>query len=492
LLANVQGLVMTEHAFASATELVAALKNKEISSLELTDLYIERIGKFDGEINAVVVHDFERAREAAVRADTAMANKSNLGPLHGLPMTIKEAYDIEGLPTTWGVPELRDNIATRDADTVKHLKNAGAHFIGKTNVPFNLADFQSFNEIYGTTNNPWDLTRTPGGSSGGSSAALAAGLTGLEAGSDIGGSIRNPAHFCGVYGHKPTWGVVSDLGHAPPGAVAPADIAVVGPLARSAEDLALSMSIVAGARELDRPGWQLNLPAPVKTDLREYRVAIWPTDELAPVSQEVADRVQTLGDKLANLGATVSDKARPDIDLATSFETYNSLLWGVMAAGMSEEEKAMNREIRANSSGNEDDVAAKLAHFSVQEHGEWALHNDQRHHLRRAWAQFFEDWDILLCPIMPTTAFPHDQGDYLSRTLSVDNEEQDYFQQVFWAGTITVAHLPSTVFPTGPGKDGLPIGLQAVGSEYQDYTTIEFSRLMAREFGGFVAPPAYR
>ncbi|MCH7742535.1 MAG: amidase [Proteobacteria bacterium] len=481
---------MTDYAFASATELVAAIKSKEISSLELTDLYIERIEKLDGEINAVVVHDFERGREAAIAADTSLAKKSDLGPLHGLPMTIKEAYDIEGLPTTWGVPELRDNIATTDADTVQRLKKAGAHFIGKTNVPLNLADFQSFNEIYGTTNNPWDLTRIPGGSSGGSAAALAAGLTGLEAGSDIGGSIRNPAHFCGVYGHKPTWGVVSDIGHATPGVVAPVDIAVVGPLARSAEDLALSMDIVAGANSLDRPGWQLNLPKPSKTKLSEYRVAIWPSDERAPVSQEIADRVQTLGDQLSKLGATVSDSARPDIDLTASFETYNSLLWGVMAAGLSEEEKAVNREIRANSTG-ETDVAAQMAYFSVQEHSEWASHNNLRHHLRRAWARFFTDWDILLCPQMATTAFPHDQGHYLSRTITVDNEDQDYFQQIFWSGTITVAHLPSTVFPTGPGNDGLPIGLQAVGAEFQDYTTIEFSRLLAQEFGGFVPPPGY-
>jgi amidase len=481
---------MTDYAFASAKELVAAIKNKEISSLELTDLYIERIEKFDGEINAVVVHDFERGREAAIAADQALAKNTDLGPLHGLPMTIKEAYDIEGLPTTWGVPELRENIAINDADTVQQLKSAGAHFIGKTNVPLNLADFQSFNEIYGTTNNPWDLARTPGGSSGGSSAALAAGLTALEAGSDIGGSIRNPAHFCGVYGHKPTWGVVSDTGHAPPGSVAPADIAVVGPLARSAEDLALSMDIVAGANKLDRPGWQLNLPKPKKTKLSEFRVAIWPTDEMAPVSREIADRVQTLGDQLAKLGATVSDTARPDIDLTASLETYNSLLWGVMSAGMSEEEKAVNREIRANTSGDTD-MNAQLAHYSVQEHGEWAFHNNHRHHLRRAWAQFFESWDILLCPQMATTAFPHDQGEYMERNLMVDNEEQDYFQQIFWAGTITVAHLPSTVFPTGPSSDGLPIGIQAVGAEYQDYSTIEFSRLMAQEFGGFIPPPRY-
>ncbi|MDG2278986.1 MAG: amidase family protein, partial [Pseudomonadales bacterium] len=244
-------------AYSSATELAAAIKAKDISSLELTELYIARVEQYDDQINAVVVRDFERGREAAKAADDALARDEDLGPLHGVPMTIKEAYDIEGLPTTWGIPEYQDNIASSDAESVRRLKGAGAVFFGKTNVPLNLGDFQSFNDIYGQTNNPWDLTRTPGGSSGGSAAALAAGLTGLEAGSDIGGSIRNPAHFCGIYGHKPTWGIVPDEGHALPGGYAPPDIAVVGPMARSAEDLALSMDIVAGASRTDIRGWQL-------------------------------------------------------------------------------------------------------------------------------------------------------------------------------------------------------------------------------------------
>jgi amidase len=481
---------VSDYAFASAGALAAAIQNKDISSLELTDLYIERIERFDGEINAVVVRDFERGREAAKAADLALAKGDNRGPLHGLPMTIKEAYDIAGLPTTWGIAAFGDSIATTDAETVRRLKAAGALFIGKTNVPLNLADFQSFNDIYGTTNNPWDLSRTPGGSSGGSAAALAAGLTGLEAGSDIGGSIRNPAHFCGVYGHKPTWGIVPGDGHALPGQVAPADIAVVGPLARSAEDLALSMDIVAGAGRMDRRGWQLKLPRPAKKYLNEFRVPIWPSDDMAPVTREITDRVQTLGDQLARLGATVSDSARPEIDLSKSFDTYNSLLWGVMAAGMSEQERAANRKLKATVN-EEASVGGRLVRYSVQEHGEWLYHNNRRHHLRNAWSRFFQSWDILLCPQMATTAFPHDHGEYLGRKLKIDQEEQDYFRQIFWAGTITVAHLPSTVFPTGPAGDGLPIGIQAVGAEYQDYQTIEFTRLMAEEFGGFVPPPRY-
>ena len=362
---------MSEYAFKSAVALASAIAAKEISSLELTDMYIDRVESLDPDINAVVVKDFERGREDARAADSAVAAGKALGPLHGVPMTIKEAYDIKGLPTTWGFPEFEHNIATTDSEMVVRMKRAGAHFFGKTNVPRSLADFQSFNDIYGTTNNPWDLERTPGGSSGGSAAALAAGLTGLEAGSDIGGSIRNPAHFCGIYGHKPTWGVVSDAGHALPGQVAPADIAVVGPMARSAEDLKISMDLSAGASSHDVAGWQLNLPKPSKTHLKDFRVAIWTNDDMAPVSQEISDRVQSIGDMLSRLGATVSDSARPEIDIEESHDTYNSLLWGVMAAELSAEEKSEDHARLDQLDPNDRSIAAHMIRDSVQSHGNW-------------------------------------------------------------------------------------------------------------------------
>ena len=481
---------MSEYAFMSAVELAQAIKSKRVSSLELTDMYIDRVERYDKDINAVVVHDFDRGRDAAQLADRALAKGENLGPLHGVPMTIKEAYDIAGLPTTWGIPELKENVASQDADTVVRLKQAGAHFFGKTNVPINLGDFQSFNDIYGTTNNPWDLQRIPGGSSGGSAAALAAGLTGLEAGSDIGGSIRNPAHFCGVYGHKPTWGVVSDQGHGLPGQYGPADLAVVGPLARSAEDLAVSMNAVAGARDSESAGWQLRLPQPHKKSLKEFRVALWLDDDAAPVAKEISDRVQLVGDTLARLGATVAE-AKPVLDANRAIDVYNSLLWGVMSAGLPEEEKPGLREASVGLDVNDRSVAANLVRYSVQEHSEWAKNSNERHFLRQAWQNFFKEWDILICPQTATTAFPHDHGEYTGRQLVVDNEAQDYFQQLFWAGIVTVAHLPSTVFPTGPSSAGLPIGLQAIGAEFNDYCTIDFTRLLAQEMGGFVPPPNY-
>jgi amidase len=478
-------------AFASAGALAGKIRAKEISSRELTDLYVERIEAYDGDINAVVVRDFEGARRAADEADAALARGEVLGPLHGVPMTIKEAYDIEGLPTTWGIPAFAKNIASADAESVRRFKAAGAHFLGKTNVPIQLADFQSYNEIYGTTNNPWNLKRIPGGSSGGSAAALAAGMTALEAGSDIGGSIRNPAHFCGVYGHKPTWNIVPQRGHALPGMLASPDIAVVGPLARSAEDLALALDLVSGPDELVEAGWKLELPAPRHKKLADFRVALWADDERAPVSAEISARVQAVGDSLAKLGATVSDSARPAFDPSTSHDVYQSMLQGAMSAGIPDAEFSSLQGHAAAIEAGDTSANAQMLRAMVQTHRDWVRQNNQRAGLRMAWQEFFQDWDLVLCPQSPTVAFPHDHAPQAARTLDVDGAPQPYFQQVFWAGLVTVAYLPSTVFPTGVSSAGLPIGLQAVGGEYQDRTCIEFSRLMSEEFGGFVPPPGY-
>ena len=478
-------------AFESALDLARKIRETEIGSRELTDYFIGRIERFDEQLNAVVVRDFERAREAADAADAALARGDTLGLLHGLPMTIKESYDIADLPTTWGIPEFKDNIATHDSDTVRKFKAAGAHYLGKTNVPLQLADFQSYNDIYGVTNNPWDTDRIPGGSSGGSAAALAAGMTGLESGSDIGGSIRNPAHYCGVYGHKPTWGIVPFQGHSLPGMLAGPDIAVVGPLARSAADLATSMDIVAGPTSANAPGWKLNLPRPTKGKLSDFRVALWPNDERAPVAVEISDRVQQLADRLASLGATVSDTARPAIDIDAAHRTYLYMLNGVMAAGVPDDEFAQIQAdvVRLNPEDLSND--AVMARAAVQHHRDWLRGNNYRERLRMAWREFFNDWDILICPQTTTTAFAHDHSPMQSRTLKVDNEDQPYFKQIFWAGLINVGYLPSTVFPTGPSAQGLPIGVQAVGAEFDDYVCIDFTRLMADEFGGFVPPAGF-
>jgi len=478
-------------AFESATQLAARIRSGELSSRELTDYFVGRIEKHDGALNAVVVRDFERAREAAARADAAQARGDSLGPLHGLPMTIKEAYDLAGTATTWGIPAFAGNVAASDSAVVARLKAAGAHFLGKTNVPIHLGDFQSFNEVYGTTNNPWNTERTPGGSSGGSAVALAAGLCALESGSDIGGSIRNPSHFCGVYGHKPTWGVVPDQGHALPGMAASPDIAVVGPMARSAEDLRLAMDVVAGADRFRQGGWKLELPRPRWKGLAELRVALWPTDAVAPVATEVADRVQQLGDRLARLGARVSDAARPAFDLADAWETYLALLNGVMSAGLPDDAFAAMQQGAAQLDPADRSFSALSIRSIAQTHRDWVRRDHARARLRLAWRAFFDDWDLLLCPVTATPAFPHDHSPMASRQLRLAGLDQPYFQQLFWAGVISAGHLPSTVFPTGPSAEGLPIGIQAVSAEHNDYGCIEFARLAAAELGGFTPPPGY-
>lgn len=479
---------MTDLAFRPAAELAAMLRDGAIGSLELTDHYIARIERLDGEINAVVVRDFARARDAARRADARRAAGEPMGALHGVPMTIKESYDVAGLPTTWGIPVFRDNVAARDAEVVARLKSAGAVFLGKTNVPVELADFQSYNPIYGVTRNPWDAGRTPGGSSGGSAAALAAGFTALECGSDIGGSIRNPAHYCGVYGHKPTWGIVPPQGHALPGMVAAPDLAVVGPMARSAADLQLALDVVAGPEPLDAPGWRLALPPARATGLR---VALWPTDPYCPVDAEVADRVVRVGDALARMGATVSDTARPAFDVEHACVVYLTLLNAIIAAGADEEtrRRLTERAAAADPADRSHDVVS--ARGAVLSHRDWLIAHHQRELLRYAWRDFFAEWDVLVCPQSATAAFPHDHGPFGSRAVQVDGAAQPYFRQLFWAGLVTAPFLPSTVFPTGPSRDGLPIGVQAVAAEYHDRTTIALAARLADELGGFRPPPAF-
>jgi amidase len=447
---------MTSLCFQSALHIAAQLRRREISAVECLEYFRERVERLNPTLNAIVVLDWERASQAAEHADRQLAQGLPCGPLHGVPMTIKESFDVAGLPTTWGDPTL-SHVAARDDLVVERLKAAGAVIFGKTNVPHRLLDFQTYNEIYGVTNNPWDPTRTPGGSSGGAAAALAAGLTGLEVGSDIGGSIRNPAHYSGVFGHKPTYDIVGTDGLPLPPAVAATDLAVAGPLARSAEDLDLTLRLLVGPGRLNE-GVRVELRQ-AKRSLREYRIALWPSDENAPVEREIADRCQSLGDKLAALGAKVSDTARPAFSASHAASVYRRLL-----------SAATNR-------------ASELAHR------DWLALDEERTRLRFAWRDFFREWDVVLCPIAASVAFEHLHGAYRGRRLRVDDAELPYFQQLFWAGLATCCYLPSTVFPTGAGTQGLPIGLQAIGDTCTDLQTIEFSRLVTNELGGFRPPP---
>jgi amidase len=483
---------MREVPFRSAKELATEIRRKKIGCLELLDLYLARVERYNPKLNAIIATDLDGARKRARAADRALVKGEPWGPLHGVPMTIKESYDVVGLPTTWGVPALRENYPARNALAVDRLLAAGVVLFGKTNVPLYLADYQSYNDIYGTTNNPWDVTRSPGGSSGGSAAALAAGLTGIEAGSDIGSSIRNPAHYCGVFGHKPTYGIVPPRGQALPGKLAQGDISVIGPMARSADDLAIGLEVMAGADEIDAVGWQLRLPAPRRKALREYRVAVMLSDPNAEVDTEVQDRVQALADFLARNKAKVSDRARPAIDTGQAHRVYLQLLRAATSGRQTQEEFQKNLAAAHSLAPDDESYYARMVRANTLFHRDWLAANETRHQLRWKWAEFFKEWDLLLCPVASSAAFPHDHaGERYERTIAVNGKTVLTTDQLFWAGYSGMAFLPSSVAPAGLTPGGLPVGVQIVGPQYGDRACIAFAQLLEREYRAFVPPPGY-
>ena len=407
-------------------------------------------------------------------------------------MTVKEQFGVAGLPTTWGFPKFRDWTADVDALVVERLKKAGAIILGKTNVPMNLADWQSYNEVYGTTNNPWDLTRSPGGSSGGSAAALAAGYVPLELGSDIGGSLRAPAHFCGVFSHEPTLDLVPQRGGGPPQTpVIPirGDLAVYGPMARSAGDLALELSVVAGPDELmEGVGYKLALPPPRHDKLADYRVLVIDEHPLCPTANAIRTALNDMADRLAKAGCTILRKSAVLPDLALTSRVYRKLLSASYSADLPPETQARVEEAANALSLDDQSLAASGLRGVTIGHAEWIRQSRVRSGLRARWQALFQDVDVMLCPPMPTQAFPHDQSAQYLRMLDVDGTKIPYNDQSVWAGIAILTGLPSTTMPIAQ-KDGLPIGMQITGGYLEDRTTISFAGLVEREFGGFKAPP---
>jgi amidase len=483
---------MLDTPFQSASALASLIRRKKIGCAELLELYLARVEKYNPPLNAIIATDLEGARRRARAADRALARKKPWGPLHGVPMTIKESYDVVGMPTTWGVPELKNNLPPRNALAVDRLLASGVVLFGKTNVPIYLADYQSYNAIYGTTNNPWDLSRSPGGSSGGSAAALAAGLTALEAGSDIGSSIRNPAHYCGVFGHKPTWGIAPPRGQAMPGRVSQTDISVIGPLGRSAEDLEIGLDVMAGPDELEGAGYKLSLAKPRQKGLRDFKVAVMLTDPVSEVDAEVQARVQAVADFLARKRAKVNDRARPDIEPAEAQRVYIQLLRAATSGRQTAEEFARNAETARTLSPSDESYHARMLRANTMAHRDWLAANEARQKMRWKWAEFFREHDLLLCPAAASAAFPHDQqGERYERTIEVNGRRVPTTDQLFWAGYSGMVYLPSTVAPAGFTKSGLPVGVQIVGPQYGDRTCIHLARLLEREFQAFVPPPDF-
>jgi amidase len=447
--------ILDDYAGAGAGQMADALAAGTVSAVELFDAAVQRIERLDGAINAVVVRDFERAREAAREADAALA-RGERRPLLGVPMTVKEAFNVAGLPTTWGSPAFADWIAPADAVAVARLKAAGAVILGKTNVPPFLADWQSDNPVYGRTDHPLDRSRTPGGSSGGSAAALASGMVPLEFGSDIGGSIRVPSAFCGVFGHKPSYGLVPARGHAPPGMDGvPPPLNVVGPMARSVADLVLALGIVAGPADEEAVGYRRRLPPPRHERLADFRVLIIDRHPVARVDGDIVVALQRLASNLETAGARVDRHSDLLPDLSEAHDIYMSILMTAVTRGAPPQPGLLDA------------------------HGYMAA-LDRQLAVRRRWGALFETCDVAIAPCFGTTAFAHQpDGDFSSRTLLIDGEETPYGQQVAWPGMATLANLPATAVPVGVARSGMPIGVQIIGPYLEDFTTLAFAGLIA-------------
>ncbi|GGN88419.1 amidase [Streptomyces albiflavescens] len=478
--------------FPTAEELAAALRAREVTSAELTDEAIARIERDDKAINAICVPDFDRARAAARGADQARARGEDR-PLLGIPVTVKESYNIAGLPTTWGMPQYRDYVPAEDAVQVSRLKAAGAVVLGKTNVPLGLQDVQSFNEIYGTTNNPWDHGRTSGGSSGGSGAALASGFGALSIGSDIGGSLRTPAHFCGVYAHKPTLGLAAHRGMVPPPAPAlPADLdlAVVGPMARTARDLTLLLDVMAGPDPLTLGvAHDLTLPPARHERLRDFRVLLLDEHPLIPTGSAVRAGVNRVADALVDGGARVERHTPLLPDLTEAAVLYTQLLFSSSAARFPVEAYEQLQTHAAGLSADDQSLDATRLRGMVLSHRDWIEANNHRELHRHGWRQLFSEFDAVVCPITPTPAFPHDHNpDLLERRIDIDGVEYPYLDQLVWAGLATMPGLPATAIPAGRSPEGLPVGVQLIGPMFEDRTPLRLAELLEHKIGGFQAP----
>ncbi|MDE2583650.1 MAG: amidase [Rhodospirillales bacterium] len=480
---------MDDPSFLPAWRLAALTRTGELGCRELLDHFAARVERLNPRINAVVARDLERARARAHALDRG--SRQDAPPLFGVPMTVKESFDLKGLPTTWGHKERTRHRADADALAVQRLEAAGAVVFGKTNVPVSLADWQSYNPVYGTASNPWNAAHTPGGSSGGGAAATAAGFGGLECGSDIGGSIRVPAHFCGLFGHKPSWGIASPRGHSLVDAAAFTDISVIGPLARSAKDLRLAMDGIVGLDPAET-GLGFTLPAPRTTNLSELRVAVWSHEPGQATDAETAGLLEDLARHLDSEGAQVSRSARPDLDPTEAYHLYLTLLDAAMSGRATEATLAKRRAQKAALRPDDQSADAVMLRAVDLPHRDWLKLHERRHQLRRVWSAFFRHWDVLLCPVLGCPALPHMQhGETWERTITIDGHSHAYNDLLFWPGITCGFHLPATVAPLGLSRTGLPIGVQIVGPFGADHTTIAVAHMLEQSWRAFVPPPGW-
>ena len=475
----------------SASNLRAALHRREFSAQDLLGATLAAIDRHNPVLNAIVQMDAASAWRAAADSD-ARIRRGEARPLEGLPVTIKDCFEVAGLVTSVGAPALQNYVPKEDASAVSRLRRAGAIVLGKTNVPLLTGDFQTYNNIYGTTKNPWNLEFSPGGSSGGAAAAIATGMSALEIGSDLAGSIRWPAHCCGVFGLKTTWNIIATYGHIPPmpdmRLERNPELLVAGPLARSAADLALALDVLAGPRDPAMPA-QL-LPPAQKTSPKGLRVALWLDEPFAPVDAKVADAVRKAALMLEKAGAIVEPAARPAFSFEEAWEVSAVLVHALIGIGLPE---IVRERLAAK---DRDFLLGDLSHRALQARGMRLASLDfldiqaRRQQLHEAWARFFEDFDVVLCPPAPTGAIRHDQRpDPHARFLEVNGTQRPYFDLMLWACLATGAGLPAAVAPVMLGEDGLPRGVQIIAASLEDRTAIACAAMLETLGSEFKAPP---
>lgn len=479
---------MTDLAYCSATELAARIRRREVSSREVLDHLLARVARLDGPINAVVTIDAERARAEAAALDDALARGAVRGLLHGVPMTVKDSFSTAGMRTTSGAPELAEHVPAEDAWPVARYREAGAVIYAKTNLPIYAGDLQSYNDVFGTTNNPYDLSRTPGGSSGGSGAALACGFTPLELGSDIGGSIRLPSHMSGVAGHKPSYAVVPAHGQipGPPGTLTMADLAVAGPMARTVADLQMAMGLLVGPDRWNGPAWRIELPPPRAYDVRDLHVGVWIDDERCPVEPEVKALLARAATALEGLGARVDADVRPAFTLEKVFDTFTALLQAALAGGYTRD------QIERFATDASDSPLGVVHRAASMRHRDWLSNNERRLQMRRRWEELFEEWDVMLLPVMPCAAIAHDHTEPMAaRVATVGGRPIPYWDLGAWMAPAGACYLPATVVPVGMTSAGLPVGVQVVGPYLHDNTTLHVASVLEGALGPIPHPPGF-
>lgn len=473
----------------SARELASLVASRQVSSRELLDVFAARIDRHNPAVNAVVTLDLERASAAARAADDLTASGAALPPLHGLPITVKDALAVNGIRSTGGATELTDHVPSADADVVARVRADGAIPFAKTNVPRWSGDLQTYNDIFGTTNNPWDASRVPGGSSGGAATSVALGFTAFELGTDIGGSIRIPAAYCGIVGHKPSYGLVPCGGYLDRvgGGLTEPDINVHGPLARSVDDLELLLDLLAGPRPDRAIAWSARVPVARHERIDGYRVAVWADSDSCPASTETVAAVHRVGEVLSGLGARVAPDARPGIDADAAFQLGLWLIVAAVTPSLSDAEFEGMAQMAA-AGGLPDSIAAVLGAYTA-DHRRWQAADVARTHVRAAWAEFSRHHDALVCPVIVTPPFPHNQqGTPTDRTVAVDGAIRPYSDLFWWTMLIGMAYLPATVIPVGTTSDGLPIAVQIVAPYLEDRTALAIARAVRDALGPMTFP----